>query len=85
MHGNGILSPDPKFISSVIKQSEYFDEEILEKVNNKFCTPTEFNNGFNELSTKKNKTFTCARAYSKGTGTIFQKKRQKNVEKGQNS
>ena len=31
MHGNRILSPSPKFISSVIKQSEYFDEEILEK------------------------------------------------------
>ena len=31
MHGSRILSPSPKFISSVIKQSEYFDEEILEK------------------------------------------------------
>ena len=29
MHGNRILSPNPKSISSVIKQSEYFDEEIL--------------------------------------------------------
>ena len=53
MHGNRILSPNPKFISSVIKQSEYFDEEILEKVNNKYYTPTEFNNALNELSTKK--------------------------------
>ena len=59
MHGNRILSPNPKFISSVIKQSEYFDKEILEKVNNKYYTPTEFNNALNELSTKKNKTFTC--------------------------
>ena len=46
-------SPNPKFISSVIKQSEYFDEEILKKVNNKYYTPIEFNNALNELSTKK--------------------------------
>ena len=54
MHGKRILSPDPKFISSVIRQSEYFDEEILEKVNNKYYTPTELNNALNELNTKKN-------------------------------
>ena len=53
MHGNRILSPNPKFIPSFIKQSEYFDEEILEKVNNKYYIPTEFNNALNELSTKK--------------------------------
>ena len=53
MHGNRIVSPNPKFISSVIKQSEYFDEEILEKVNNKYYTPTEFKNALNELSKKK--------------------------------
>ena len=53
MHGNRILSPNPEFISSVIKQSEYFDEEILEKVNDKYYTPTEFNNALNGLSTKK--------------------------------
>ena len=58
LHGNRIVSPNLKFISSVIKQSEYFDEEILEKVNNKYYTPTEFKNALNELSTK-NKTFTC--------------------------
>ena len=29
MHGNRIPSPDKKFISSVMKQSEYFDEELL--------------------------------------------------------
>ena len=53
MHGNRLRSPNPKFISSVIKQSQYFDEEILEKVNNKYYTPTEFNNALNELNTKK--------------------------------
>ena len=53
MHRNRILSPNPKFISTVIKQSEYFDEEILEKVINKYYTPTKFNNALNELSTKK--------------------------------
>ena len=40
MHGNRIIFPNPKFISSAIKQNEYFDDEILEKVNNKFYTPT---------------------------------------------
>ena len=52
MHGNRILSPNPKFISSVIKQNEYFDEKTLKKVSNKYHTPTEFNNALNELSTK---------------------------------
>ena len=49
MHENRIVSPNPRFISSVIKQSEYFEEEILEKVNNKYYTPTEFKNALNEL------------------------------------
>ena len=57
MHEKRILSPSSKFISSVIKESEYSDEEILEKVNNKYYTQTEFNNTFNGIS-KKNKTFT---------------------------
>ena len=51
MHGNKIVSPNPKLISSVIKLSEYFDEEIFEKVNNKYYTSTEFKNALNELST----------------------------------
>ena len=54
MQRNRILSLNPKFFSSVIKQSKYFDEEILEKVNNKYYTPTEFNNALNDLSTKQN-------------------------------
>ena len=53
MHGNRIVSPNPKLISSVIKQSEYFDEEILEKVSNKYYNQTEFKNALNKLSTKK--------------------------------
>ena len=53
IHRNKTVSPNLKFISSVIKQSEHFDEEILEKVNNKYYTPTEFKNTLNELSTKK--------------------------------
>ena len=57
MHGNKIVSPNPKFISSFIKQSEYFNEEILEKVNSKYYTPTEFKNALNELSTKKHKLY----------------------------
>ena len=47
MHGNKILSPNPKFICSVI-----FDEEIFKKFNNKY-TPTEFINALSELSPKK--------------------------------
>ena len=31
MHGN-ITSPNPKFISSVMEQSEYFDEEISKRL-----------------------------------------------------
>ena len=52
MHGNRIVSPNPKFISSVIKLSECFDEESLENVNTKYYTPTEFKNALNELSTE---------------------------------
>ena len=48
-----MVSPNPRFISSVRNQGEYFDEEILEKVNNKYYTPTEFQKALNELSTKK--------------------------------
>ena len=47
-----MVCPNQEFISSVIKQSEYFDEEVLEKVNNKYYTPTEFKNLLNELGTK---------------------------------
>ena len=43
LHGEAIVSPNPKIISSIIKQSEYFDEEILKKANNRFYTPGEFN------------------------------------------
>ena len=60
MHGNRIISLNPKFISSLMKQSEYFDEKILEKVNtenSKYYTLIEFDNALNELSTKK--TYTC--------------------------
>ena len=53
MHGNRILSPNAKFISSVMKQNEYFDEEILEKTNNKCYTPTESNNAVNETNIRK--------------------------------
>ena len=42
LHGEAIVSPYPKIISSIIKQSEYFDEEILKKANNSFYTLGEF-------------------------------------------
>ena len=43
LHGEAIVSPNPKIISSIIKQSEYFDEEMLKKRNNRFYTPDEYN------------------------------------------
>ena len=43
LHGEAIVSPNPKLISSIIKQSEYFDEKILKRANNGFYTPDEFN------------------------------------------
>ena len=36
LHGEAIVSPNPKIISSIIKESEYFDEEILKKQTIKF-------------------------------------------------
>ena len=42
LHGEAIVSPNPKIISSIIKQSEYFDEKILKKTNNRFYTPDKF-------------------------------------------
>ena len=42
-HGEATVSPNPKIVLSIIKQSEYFDEEILKKGNNRFYTPDEFN------------------------------------------
>ena len=41
LHGEAIVSPNPKLISSIIKQSEYFDERILKRAN--YYTPDEFN------------------------------------------
>ena len=45
-----VASPNPKIISSIIKQSEYLDEELLSKANNKFYTPDEFNNTLKSLN-----------------------------------
>ena len=39
LHGEAIIFPNPKIISSMIRESEYLDEEILKKANNKFYTP----------------------------------------------
>ena len=50
LHGEAIVSPNPKIISSIIKQSEYFDEEILKKANNRFYTPDEFNTALKSLN-----------------------------------
>ena len=36
-----------------MEQSDYFDEEILKKLNNKYYIPAEFKNAL-KLSTKKN-------------------------------
>ena len=50
LHGQAIVSPNLKIISSIIKESEYFDEEILKKENNKFYTPDEFNDAMKSLN-----------------------------------
>ena len=55
MHGNRMVSPNAKFSPSIMKQREYFDDEIFEKVDNKYYNPREINNELNELSTKKQK------------------------------
>ena len=46
LHGEVVVSPNPKIISSIIKlkQSEHLDEELLSKANNKLYTLDEFNN-----------------------------------------
>ena len=43
LHGEAIVCANSKIITSIMKQSEYFDEEILKKANNRFYTPDEFN------------------------------------------
>ena len=50
LHGEVVVSPNPKIISSIIKQSEYLDEELLSKVSNKLYTPEEFNNALKNLN-----------------------------------
>ena len=50
MHGEVVVSPDPKIISSIIKQSEYLGEELLSKANNKLYTPDEFNNALKNFN-----------------------------------
>ena len=43
LHGEAIVSPNPKIKSSINKQSEYLDKEVLKKANNSFYSPDEFN------------------------------------------
>ena len=50
LHGEVVVSPNPKIISSIIKQSEYLDEELLSKANSKLYTPDEFNNALKNLN-----------------------------------
>ena len=50
LHGEVAVFPNPKIISSIIKQSEYLDEELLSEANNKFYTPDEFNSALKNLN-----------------------------------
>ena len=52
LHGEVVVSPHPKIISStsIIKQSEYPDEECLSKSNNKLYTLDEFNSALKNLN-----------------------------------
>ena len=50
LHGEVVVSPNPKIISSITKQSEYLDEELLSKASDKLYTADEFNNALKNLS-----------------------------------
>ena len=43
LHGEAIFPPNPKIISSIIKESEYSNEKILKKASTRFYTPDELN------------------------------------------
>ena len=49
-----VYSPNLKIVSSIIKQSEYFDGELLSKANNKFQIPDEFNKALKNLNLASN-------------------------------
>ena len=44
LHGEAVVPPNSKIISSIIKESRYLDQELLSKWNNKFHTSDEFDN-----------------------------------------
>ena len=50
LHGEAIVSRNHKVISNIIKKSKYIDDEILKNVNNRFCTPDEFNTALKILN-----------------------------------
>ena len=50
LHVEVVLSPNSKIISSIIKQSEYLDEELLSRANIKLCTPDEFSKALKNLN-----------------------------------
>ena len=49
-----VYSPNLKIVSSIIKQSEYLDEELLSKANNKIYIPDEFNKALKNLNLASN-------------------------------
>ena len=51
LHGEALVYPIPKIISTIIKQSEYFDEEILKKTSDRFYTHDEFNTALKSFIT----------------------------------
>ena len=59
-----------KIISSIIKQSEYLDEELLSKANNKLYTPDEFNNALKNLN-MASQFFLCTLIYPLFLGRQF--------------
>ena len=48
MHGEFVVSPNPKIVS-IIKASEDHDEELLSEANKKFYTPDAFKNALKNL------------------------------------
>ena len=53
MHGKIVLFPKKKIITNAIRENKITDEELLQKANNKFFTPNEFNYALKDLLNRK--------------------------------
>ena len=68
LHGEAVVPPNSKIISSIIKESGYLDEELLSKWNNKFYTSDEFDNVLKMFKCQ----ITCSKVFlSMSNNSIF--------------